>query len=164
MSDSFAGGSSSNKQETKPDQEKEPQKLGRSTLDGLTILLIEDTSDALVLHSQLLLRAGANILQASSVSEAWKVLANSRPDVIVSDIAMPDEDGICFVKQLREKTGTDLRLSEIPAIALTAFTDRVVRSVSLKAGFQDYLCKPVSYTELVQAVLRLVDPTGTTFH
>ena len=91
-------------------------------LDGLKVLLVEDTPDARVYISRLLLRAGAHVLTASSAQEARQVLLHDEPDVIISDIAMPDEDGLSFLRKLRTEGGPSG--ARIPAMALTAFTAR----------------------------------------
>ena len=107
--------------------------------------------------------AGAAVSQAESASVAWGSLAVERPDVIVSDIAMPDEDGIAFIKQLRSReVGNEA--GSIPAVAVTAFTDRTVRSLALVSGFQECLTKPVSAKGLVHTILSLVAPQSSSLH
>jgi CheY-like chemotaxis protein len=123
-------------------------------LDGLIILVVEDTRDARDLIRRFLVTAGAEVHVASSADEARKVLENVRPDALISDIGMPKEDGISFIEKLREsekKTG-----KHIPAIALTAFVGLEHRSLTLRAGFEEHLCKPTSPESLIDTILRVV--------
>ena len=123
-------------------------------LDGLIILVVEDTRDARDLIRRFLVTAGAEVHVASSADEARKILETVRPDALISDIGMPKEDGISFIERLREsekKTG-----KHIPAIALTAFVGLEHRSLTLRAGFEEHLCKPTSPESLIDAILRVV--------
>ena len=130
------------------------QRRKRLRIDGLTILVVEDTADARDLIRRFLTGAGAQVHTAKSADEARKVLTEVRPDAIISDIGMPNEDGISFLEKLREsekKTG-----KHIPAIALTAFVGLEHRSLTLRAGFEEHLCKPTSPETLIDAILRVV--------
>jgi CheY-like chemotaxis protein len=130
------------------------QRRRRLRLDGLIILVVEDVADARDLIRRFLVTAGANVYTASSATEARKTLESIHPDAIISDIGMPDEDGISFLERLREqekKTG-----KHIPAIALTAFVGLEHRSLTLRAGFEEHLCKPTSPETLIDAILRIV--------
>jgi CheY-like chemotaxis protein len=130
------------------------QRRRRLRLDGLIILVVEDVADARDLIRRFLVTAGANVHCASSAIEARKTLESIHPDAIISDIGMPDEDGISFLERLREqekKTG-----KHIPAIALTAFVGLEHRSLTLRAGFEEHLCKPTSPETLIDAILRVV--------
>ncbi len=130
------------------------QRRRRLRLDSLIILVVEDGVDARDLIRRFLVTAGANVHTASSAIEARKALESIHPDAIISDIGMPDEDGISFLQRLREqekKTG-----KHIPAIALTAFVGLEHRSLTLRAGFEEHLCKPTSPETLIDAILRVV--------
>jgi CheY-like chemotaxis protein len=130
------------------------QRRRRLRLDGLNLLVVEDTPDARDLISRFLTTAGATVHVAKSADEARKILKSTRPDAIISDIGMPGEDGISFLERLREsekKTG-----KHVPAIALTAFVGIEHRSLTLRAGFEEHLCKPTSPETLIDAILRVV--------
>ena len=129
-------------------------------LDGIKILLVEDTPDARVYISRLLMRAGAEVLTAGSVQEARQILLHDEPDVIVSDIAMPDEDGLSFIRRLRSEGS--LSGAKIPAMALTAFTDSQTRSQIFKAGFQAHVAKCSSFMVLLQTVCDLAKGESVT--
>lgn len=122
-------------------------------LDGLTVLVVEDSEDSRDLVRRYLVRAGAEVLEADSVREARRIIEGHRPDIIVSDIGMPGEDGVSFIRKYRESekaTG-----SFTPAIALTAYVRQDERDQMLKAGFQAHVSKPVSRRRLLQEVAEL---------
>jgi CheY-like chemotaxis protein len=123
-------------------------------LAPLTLLVIEDDPDARELLQAVLEQRGATVISADGVAQAFARLERSRPHVIVSDIAMPDEDGIAFVRRLRalpvEAGG------KTPAIAVSAYVGDSDRSRALAAGFDKYLHKPVDFDELVRAIRGLM--------
>jgi PAS domain S-box-containing protein len=124
-----------------------------SGLDGIRVLVVDDEVDARELVTMLLREAGAETVEASSVSSALAAVDRSPPDVLVSDIGMPIEDGYSLLRKLRarppEAGGT------VPAIALTAFTRGEDVARSSEAGFARHLAKPVEPAELVAAVRQL---------
>jgi CheY-like chemotaxis protein len=122
-------------------------------LDGIKILLVEDTPDARVYISRIFHRAGAQVLSASSAQEARQILLHEEPDVIVSDIAMPDEDGLSFIRKLRADGG--MSCQNIPAMALTAFTDSQTRNQIFKAGFQAHVAKCSNFESMLRTVCEL---------
>src|SRR4051812_19148262 len=99
--DEFTQESTQEIEEPNPEENPESHIENRLRLDGVTILLLEDTPDARLYISRLLMRAGARVLCTDSALKAREILANQRPDLIVSDIAMPDEDGLEFMRRLR---------------------------------------------------------------
>ncbi|HEU5321408.1 MAG TPA: response regulator, partial [Methylomirabilota bacterium] len=100
-----------------------------------------------------LARAGAVVTCAGAVREALTALGRARPDVIVSDISMPDEDGYSLIRRLRALRPE--RGGQIPALALTAYAGREDEARALEAGFQLHLAKPVDPLRLVEAVARV---------
>ena len=122
-------------------------------LDGLRVLLVDDEADARQLIGTVIERTGAQVKACESANEALQVLAEWRPDVLMSDIAMPDEDGYSFIGKVRslprEKGG------ETPAAALTAYARDEDRKRALKAGYQMHITKPVSSGKLVAMVAQL---------
>ena len=123
-------------------------------LDGIKILLVEDMDDARVYISRIFNRAGAQVIMAASAQEARQFLLHEEPDVIVSDIAMPDEDGLSFIRKLRNESGASSQ-KNIPALALTAFTDSKTRNQIFKAGFQAHTAKGSNDDMLLQLVSAL---------
>jgi PAS domain S-box-containing protein len=123
-------------------------------LQGVRVLVVDDEADARQLVALVLGECEAVVETASSASEAIEAARRVRPDVIISDIGMPDEDGYGLIKRLREEE--DPRLKELPAVALTAYAGEDDRARSLDAGFQIHLAKPVDPQALISAVEQLV--------
>ncbi|HEU4835826.1 MAG TPA: CHASE domain-containing protein [Pyrinomonadaceae bacterium] len=134
--------------------DKDQLKLSRSPqlLSGLNVLVVDDDSDTLTLMATALKRRHANVIAVSSAGEAIQAITRKRPDVLVSDIAMPDEDGYGLIKKIRSlENGVS---ENIPAVAITAYAKDEDRERALSAGFQIYLAKPVELTELISVVAR----------
>jgi PAS domain S-box-containing protein len=122
------------------------------SLEGTRILAIDDQPYTRDIVAAILRRCGADVTTASSVREALASVAQSAPDVIVCDIAMPQEDGYAFVRELR--ANPDAHIASLPVIALTAFGRAEDQESALTSGFDDYLKKPVEPADLANAVLR----------
>ncbi|MGA7615051.1 MAG: PAS domain S-box protein [Thermoanaerobaculia bacterium] len=118
-------------------------------LDSMRVLVVDDEPDARKLISTVLERGGADVRSAPSAAEGLEAFRRWRPDVLVSDIAMPGEDGFALLKGIRENGG-----ETIPAIALTAYGRPDDERRILEAGFDTYLRKPVEPTRLAWAVAR----------
>jgi signal transduction histidine kinase/ActR/RegA family two-component response regulator len=124
-----------------------------SDLTGVAVLVAEDNDDARKLLTTIFERCGATVEAAESVPAALERLSRFRPDIIVSDIEMPGEDGYSLITKVRAQETADRR---IPAIALTAYTRSPDRVRALAAGFQMHMGKPVEPAELVAAVKSLL--------
>ncbi|NHC38317.1 response regulator [Scytonema millei] len=125
-----------------------------SLLNGVNVLVVEDNNDSRDLIQFALEQAGATVTTVSSAADAIAYLERDRPDVLISDIAMPETDGYQFIQQLRASEQQEDR--HIPAIALTAHAKPEDRSRSLAAGFQQHITKPVESTALIAAVAELI--------
>jgi len=125
-------------------------------LQGLKILLVDDEDDTREVLPALLARFGAEVEAAASTPEALAALPRFQPDVLVSDIAMPGEDGYALIRRVRALDGN---LGDLPAIALTAQAGAGDRRQALEAGFQMHLAKPVEPRDLVAAVLSVARRT-----
>ncbi|BAY11914.1 hybrid sensor histidine kinase/response regulator [Calothrix sp. NIES-2098] len=123
------------------------------SLAGVQILVVDDDTDSLEFVAFVLEQDGADVIAASSALEALQVIEQKKPDVLVSDISMPDMDGYTLMRQVRAWSAE--QGGEIPAIALTAFARKYDRQQALQAGFQLHLAKPVNPEELVAAVVQL---------
>ncbi|KYG65523.1 hypothetical protein AZI86_00135 [Bdellovibrio bacteriovorus] len=123
-------------------------------LDGVHILVVDDQADALSLVATVLKRAGARVDKASSATEAFKKVVRVRPDVLISDIGMPEKDGYDLIGMVR-KLPQDMG-GETLAIALTAYAQEEDQKKTLQMGFQAHLAKPVEGKQLVRAVAKLV--------
>ena len=123
------------------------------TLEGLRVLLVDDEAEAREIISTVITRTGGEVKTCNSASEGLSKLVEWKPDVILSDIAMPDEDGYSFIQQVRtlprDKGG------ETPAAALTAYARDVDRRQALAAGYQMHIAKPISASQLITMIARL---------
>ena len=122
-------------------------------LSGVHVLVIDDEEDARDFVGKLLEGQGAGVTKARSASEAFSVLAQERPDVLVCDLGMPREDGLTFIARVRGHS--EQSVAETPALAVTAYAREEDRQRALSAGFHAYLSKPFSSAELVANVRRL---------
>jgi PAS domain S-box-containing protein len=126
------------------------------SLSGVRVLLVDDQKEAREAVATLLGQAGASVRTAESGREAMAVLQSARqddfPDVLICDIAMPEEDGYTTLKRIRAWQRSQPGEPALPAVALTAFAEREDRVRSVAAGFQMHLSKPVAPLELALAV------------
>ena len=128
--------------------------LGRlPTLDGVRILVVDDEPDARELVRATLTQCGAEVTEVASVRAALEALEGARFDVLVSDIAMPDEDGYSLIRQVRSREAEGG--GGIPALALTAYARIEDRMSAIDAGYQQHAIKPIEPAELAAAVATL---------
>jgi signal transduction histidine kinase len=132
-----------------PDSPREAPAL----LQGLHVLVVEDEEDARDLLLTALEQRGARVTAVPSVADALARFAAGHPDVLVSDLAMPDEDGYSLIRQVRALPAD--RGGNVPAAALTAYVRAEDRARALAAGFQMHMAKPVDPVELVSMVAAL---------
>jgi PAS domain S-box-containing protein len=123
-------------------------------LEGLHVLILDDERDARDLVQTVLEQGRAQVTLTSSAAEALESIRERKPDVIVSDIGMPKEDGYAFIRKLRALTRDEG--GRIPAIALTAYARAEDRRKALAAGFQNHAAKPIEPQELVLVIANLV--------
>lgn len=121
-------------------------------LHDVQVLIVDDDTDTRELCAFMLQQCGAKVTTAATVKAALSLLAQSLPEVLISDIAMPDTDGYSFMQQVRSLE----QCHQIPAIALTAYAAEEDHERTLAAGFQLHLAKPVEPEELAQAVASLL--------
>jgi CheY-like chemotaxis protein len=121
-------------------------------LKGYRLLVVEDEADALDMIGTMLDRCKAEVRRASSVAEALELLKDWKPDVVVSDIEMPGEDGYSFIRKIRSAGNGSSRL---PAVALTAHARAEDRIQALAAGFDAHVAKPIEPQELVTVIASL---------
>ena len=125
----------------------------KQNLRGVCVLVVEDDLDTLEMLKVILQDRGAEVDTAPSAGDALQALDHSLPDAIVSDLAMPEQDGYELIELIRQR-GPE-RGGNIPAVALTAYTRVEDRVRALTAGFQIYVPKPVDSNELVAVVANL---------
>jgi signal transduction histidine kinase/DNA-binding response OmpR family regulator len=119
-------------------------------LDGLRILVVDDEEDSRDLVTTILTRCGSEVRCSESADEAILAFEEWNPDLLVTDIGMPIEDGYSLIKRLRNLRST--RAKQIPAVALTAYATDEDRSLALSAGFQMHLTKPIEPQSLVTSI------------
>ncbi|MBG1245083.1 hybrid sensor histidine kinase/response regulator, partial [Nostoc sp. NZL] len=123
-------------------------------LAGIQILVVDDDDDTREFHTFVLEQAGARVTAVASAKEALQVLAESEPEILLSDIGMPETDGYMLMRQV--KTLQALQAKQIPAIALTAYAGEINQQQALESGFQKHMSKPVEPEELVKAIATLI--------
>ena len=119
-------------------------------LDDLRVLVVDDEPDARELIKRVLMQCNANVITAASAEEGLKILQAEKPDVIVSDIGMPEKDGYQFIREVRKLSASDG--GRTPAIALTAFARSEDRTRAMLAGYQVHISKPIEPQELIATV------------
>jgi PAS domain S-box-containing protein len=125
------------------------------SLAGVRVLIVDDEEDARELVVMTLERYGAEVLTAASSFEALPVLERERPDVLLSDLEMPGEDGYEFIRKVRALG--PLRGGRTPAAAFTAYARPEDKKRVLDSGFQAHLAKPAQPNEIVSAVATLAE-------
>jgi PAS domain S-box-containing protein len=138
---------------TEPVSNQNALPTNNSALSGIKVLIVEDHFDTLEYIKMVLEQSQAKVIAIASVNEAIEYLEDFSPDVILSDIAMPGEDGYQFIRWLRDKEQNQER--KTPAIALTAYARVEDRQRAMEEGFQMYLSKPVEPNDLVMAIAKL---------
>ncbi|WP_414755318.1 ATP-binding protein [Anabaena sp. CCY 9910] len=136
----------------KPDSPSSEVSLG---LHGTQVLVVDDDTDTREFVAFLLEQAGARVVTAVSALEALRVFTQSPPDILLSDIGMPDMDGYMLMRQIRALPPD--QGGKIPAIALTAYAGEIDEKRALKVGFQKHISKPVDPDNLIRAIVNLID-------
>ena len=125
-------------------------------LTGVRVLVVDDDEDTADLFATALAACGAIVVTAGSAPEALRGLAAQVPDVVVTDIAMPDADGYWLVREIRRLP--EARATAVPVVAVTAYGREHSRARALAAGFADHLEKPVDPELLCLTVARARRP------
>lgn len=121
----------------------------------MRVLTVEDDPDSREMLEIVLRSQGAEVVGVSSVREALQVLNNNRwkPEVLVSDLGMPEEDGYDLIREVRSRVAEEG--GALPAIAITGYTGNDESERALRAGYQTHLTKPVNWNDLVKNILGL---------
>ena len=130
-----------------------PRQPTRS-IDGARVLLVEDDTDTRSSILAVLEAAGARVTAVSSAADALDAIGQSPPDVLVSDIGMPGDDGYALIRRVREVEAAEG--ARIPALALTGYAGAHDRARALATGFQRWLAKPIEAQELLGAIAQLL--------
>jgi PAS domain S-box-containing protein len=125
-----------------------------TTLKGVRVLIVDDEHDTREVLGVMLSRYGTEVRAAGSAAEAMEVFRQWKPDVLVSDVGMPEEDGYAFIGRIRALAPEEG--GDVPAIALTAFAAAQDKERALAAGFQQHLAKPIEPVNLARVVARIL--------
>jgi CheY-like chemotaxis protein len=125
---------------------------------GNTILVVDDVSDNIILISLWLQDNGYRVVTANNGEDALTIAKLARPDLILMDIAMPQQDGLAATRRIREES----ELQSVPVIALTAFDTEGFRQAAFDAGFNGYLTKPIDFERLNKLMGMLLSGGKTT--
>ncbi len=128
------------------------------SLHGVRVLVVDDDRDGLEMLAAILGNCGAEVRACASAAEAFDAVQSWRPDVLVSDVEMPGEDGYAFIRRVRALDSS--RLARTPAVALTAYGRVEDRLRTLSAGYSMHVAKPADPTELAIVVANLAGRTG----
>jgi len=133
---------------------RDEQQGSLPALQGVKVLLVEDDEDSLVMMRRALQETAARVLTANNARDALELVKRDRPDVLVSDIGMPTEDGYSLMRKIREfESGA----SGLRALALTAFARPEDHQRALLAGFNAHLGKPIDAEHLMRAIAALLE-------
>jgi signal transduction histidine kinase len=143
-----------------PDLEVKVAEQSSHSLSGMRILIVEDSEDTLALLSTMFGQQGAAVMTASSASEALQKVEQTRPDLIVSDIGMPDTDGFTLMKQVKLLPG----MKEVPAIAISGYASDQDRTRALDVGYIALIAKPIDVDSLFSLIENLVRPALSANH
>jgi two-component system cell cycle response regulator DivK len=134
------------------------EQLSEPKENGQTILVVDDMRDNLILLSLSLQDMGYRVVTATNGEDALTIAKMTRPDLILMDIAMPQQDGLAATRHIREQA----ELSDVPVIALTAFDTEGFRQAAFDAGFNGYLTKPIDFDRLKKLMQMLLSGGRTT--
>jgi CheY-like chemotaxis protein len=122
-------------------------------LEGLRVVVVDDDDDARDLLSTVLLQRSAEVFAAESAAEAFELVKRELPNALISDIAMPEEDGYMLIARVRALPAEGG--GQTMAIAVTAYAGRADRKRALDAGFDAHMAKPVDIDSLVEELTAL---------
>lgn len=136
----------------KPQEINSNQLLANKLLKDIKILVVDDEADSREVMRLILVQAGAEVSACDSVAKGIAAIQENKPDLVISDIAMPTEDGYSFIRKIRASENSQ----QIPAIAITAYTQERDRAHAIAAGFQLHLPKPIEPKQLITAIVDLL--------
>jgi len=127
------------------------------SLPPIEILVVDDDADARDLLTLLVESRGARTRTVSSAQEAFEIIRHNRPDLLLADIRMPDEDGLSLIRRVRAWE-RELRDERLPAIAVTAYASGRDREEAIAAGYDSHIAKPIDPEELTRAIVDVATP------
>jgi signal transduction histidine kinase/ActR/RegA family two-component response regulator len=130
-----------------------PNGHGELSLNGLRILIVEDDADSRDMLATILMQRGARVIEAENVERGFALFRSERPDILVSDVGLPEQDGYDLIRQIRTLSPSEG--GDLPAIALTGYVSLQDQIQTLSAGFQEHLPKPVDTDRLIALLVEL---------
>ncbi len=130
-----------------------PLPQNQISLNGLRVLVVDDNDDSLCLATFIFEECQAKTKTATSVDNAIQVIEEWKPDIVISDIIMPDKDGYSLIRFIRDKEAKAGGF--IPAVAITSYVCPEMFSTAMDAGFQKVIHKPFEFDELIAVVAHL---------
>jgi PAS domain S-box-containing protein len=146
------------KREASPSGTGVRDREGSNPPEGLTVLLVDDEPDAREALRLILQQNGMVVMTAASAPEAFDLVERLQPDILLSDVAMPGEDGLSLIRRVRLLPPG--RGGLIPAAALSAYAGAADRRKALLAGFQHHVAKPVDPSQLLGIIAQLARPVA----
>lgn len=131
------------------------EELGAGALHNVKVQLVDDQSETRDVLTAILKHSGATVKASATAAEAFDLLPRWMPDILISDIGMPYEDGYCFIRRVRALAPEEG--GQVPALALSAFANPTDSQKALEAGFQAFASKPISGDDLVAQLVELLD-------
>jgi CheY-like chemotaxis protein len=136
-----------------PEAARVPAGVSDGMLRNVRVLVVDDEEDARLLLETTLAQYGADVTIASSAAEALQAIERTLPDVLLSDVGMPHEDGYSLIRRLRARPAA--AGGDIPAVAITAYASANDRLAALSAGYQAHVAKPFEPREVAALVAQL---------
>jgi CheY-like chemotaxis protein len=140
-------------------QSLSPPALSLHLLDGIKILVVDDEHDSRELLTMILTRCGSDVRCSDSAAHAIEAFNEWHPDLLVSDIGMPNEDGYSLIQKVRSLDSNYAR--HVPAVALTAYATDEDRMQALSAGFQMHVPKPIEPESFVTSLASVLAGDGS---
>lgn len=125
------------------------------SIKGLRILVVDDDGDTAFILARMLINEGTNVKWAASVSEAFELIDSFQPNLILSDLSMPEEDGFDLIRKFRAVHALD-QGTFVPAIAVSAYSSPAAMQRSFEEGYQAFFPKPVKREYLIEAIAKLM--------
>lgn len=128
------------------------QSVQPDRFSGVEILVVDDEVDSLDILTLVLEEEGATVIPVKSAALAMEALNQTTPDLIISDIGMPDTDGYTLISQIRQLP----QGQNIPAMAFSAYGNEIDRQQTLAAGFQKHIAKPINIPKIIAIITELL--------
>jgi signal transduction histidine kinase/ActR/RegA family two-component response regulator len=144
--------------ESKPSEQAREAEALPQPLNQLRVLIVENDTDSREMLVTVLEQFGVNATAVASVAEALEAIEQTRPDVLISDIGMPSEDGYDLIRKLRALPAE--RGGMIPAIALTGYVSSKDRAKSISTGYQEHIAKPIEPSKLIGIIADVIKRNG----